>query len=125
MVKLYSLQNTLQLRELMNVLDQAQIPCYAKESGSGEYLKISYGFSFYGTDLYIDDENQVKAKKLLNDLRSRWDLEEMQNGWAEDEEKETSKKETVPWYKNRIIVARVILLFLLSAVVLCGISGMF
>ncbi|MDO4943345.1 MAG: DUF2007 domain-containing protein [Lachnospiraceae bacterium] len=125
MVKLYSLQNTLQFRELMNVLEQEHIPCYSKESGSGEYLKIAYGFSFYGTDLYIDDENQKQAKSLLNDLRQQWDLEEMQTGWVEDDEKKMQDKIGIPWYKNRVIVARIILMFFLCGVILSGISILF
>lgn len=120
MVKLYSLQNTLQLRELLNVLEQAHIPCYSKESGSGEYLKIAYGFSSYGADLYIDDENQKQARSLLNDLRQQWDLEEMQTGWIEDDEKKVQEK--IPWYQNRIKIVRMILIFFLCGAILSGVS---
>ena len=40
MVKLYSLQDSLQFKEYMDVLKEEHISCYSKESESGEYLKI-------------------------------------------------------------------------------------
>ena len=46
MVKLYSLQDSLQFKEYMDVLKEEHISCYSKESESGEYLKIPSDFFF-------------------------------------------------------------------------------
>lgn len=51
------------------------------ESGSGSYLVIQQGFSIYGQDIYVSTD----------------DIDEDENY-------------KVPWFRNRVIVARIIIL---------------
>lgn len=121
MMKLYSLQDSLQFKEYMDVLKEEHISCYSKESESGEYLKIPSDFSSCGTDLYIDDENQKKAKTLLKNLRQRWDLEEMQSGWKEDEEIQQAEKTEDSRKKSGLTALKTICILFVCGVLLFGI----
>ena len=53
------------------------------ESGSGSYLVIQQGFSIYGQDIYVSTDDK--------------DIDEDENY-------------KVPWFRNRVIVARIIIL---------------
>lgn len=119
MIKICNIQDAMQIQEYMDLLEYYHIPCYKKESGSGEYLKITTGLSLYGTDFYVQEKDQKKAKQALDVMRQKWDLREMQAGWSDDEE----EKIRIPWYKNRVITSRIILVVLLFMIVFASVSG--
>lgn len=123
MIKVCNIQDVMQIQEYMDLLEYYHIPCYAKENGSGEYLKITTGLSLYGTDFYVQDKDQKQAKQAFDIMRQQWDLREMQEGWSDDEEEEMKVK--IPWYKNRRITARMILIVFLLIFVFVGVSGIF
>lgn len=123
MIKICNIQNSMQIQEYMDLLKYYHIPCYVKESGSGEYLKITTGLSLYGTDFYVQEKDQKKAKQALDVMRQKWDLREMQAGWSDNEEEKMEVK--IPWYKNRVVTARLILIVFLFIFVFVGVSGIF
>lgn len=96
MKKVYNAQDEIEANMLENALEDAGIAAFSRESGSGEYMKIVSGFSVYGRDIFVEDENEDEAKKIIKEV-------------LEENRTELEDKYYVPWYKNKVIVARVII----------------
>ncbi|CVI73262.1 hypothetical protein BN3660_03010 [Eubacteriaceae bacterium CHKCI004] len=105
MKKIYTAATEAEGNELVRVLREQGIPSYTKEGGSGEYMRIAWGTSIYGTGLYVKEEDTEMASVLIKEYR--------QENWNADDHSELIKEESsatiVPWYKNKVFVARGIL----------------
>lgn len=98
-VKIYNASDELESQKLVSILEENNIPCYTMNSDIGEYMKITQGFSVFGIDLYVDSEDELKAKELIEQIRNEVVIDQ-------DVEEENVK---IPWYRNRVILARVLL----------------
>lgn len=103
LVNVYNARDELEANMLTSVLEMEGIPCYSQESGAGEYIKITYGFSIYGRDIYVEDVNKDRAKEIIQ--REIKDVNAELGVNAEDEIDMTK----VPWYHNKMYVARVLI----------------
>ena len=122
-VKIYNACDSLEANRIVEILKENDISAYTMESGSGSYLAIQQGFSIYGQDIYVSTDDKEKAKKIIDefveDLKNQEDEEiEFDEDIDEDDEegrefdKDIDEDENykVPWFRNRVIVARIIII---------------
>lgn len=72
----------------------------SKQPGTGEYMSIAMGYSVYGTDIYVKEEQKAKAEALINALL------------YDDGESSDDEEIKLPWWQNKRIVAGCFLGFL-------------
>ena len=113
MVKLWNALDPAQEQELLEVLKKNQIACFVKDAGAGELMKIAMGFSLAGRDIYVDEKDANKASRLIGQMKARWNLEQMQEGWEGEEEEERAS-----WYQRKEIISRIILSVLVVMVII-------
>lgn len=115
-VKVYNAGDNFEADRIVELLKVNDIDCYIMESGSGGYLTIQQGFSIYGKDIYVSSEDKDEARKLIdefinnknveNQYENQDDLyENVENEYFEDKDEEYK----VPWFRNRVIVSRIII----------------
>jgi len=95
------------------LLEDAKIPFFIKDRGSGGYLKIYMGFTVYGQDIYVDRICYADAKELLDFYNNTniepFDLE--QDTSIEDADiSEQYEEDTKSLPLKRSTVARIIIL---------------
>ena len=78
-----------------------------KQPGTVEYMSIAMGYSVYGTDIYVREDQKAKAEALINEL-----LYDSDYDVSEDEEIK------LPWWQNKVVVAKCILGFFVIAILL-------
>lgn len=116
MKKIYTAANALEVEEIVALLNDQGITAYAKEEGCGEYLRIAWGTSIYGFNLYVEEEEEEKALEIIKRQK------ELQHTGKTEETPEPVMA-GLPWYKNRVIVARIILGYLvIMGIVLFALS---
>jgi hypothetical protein len=96
-IKLKSVANQIEAELILNLLRNNNIPCFKKSPGVGGYMNIYMGYSVYGEDIYVDEQDYQKALNLLKDIES-------------DESTIEEDNSHIPFYKNHRIVARIIIL---------------
>lgn len=120
-VKIYNASDSLEANRIVEILKENDISAYTMESGSGSYLAIQQGFSIYGQDIYVSTDDKEKAKKIIDefveDLKNQEDEEiEFDEDIDENDDKgrkfdkDIDENYKVPWFRNRVIVARIIIL---------------
>ena len=88
-------------------LKQNGIETMSKQPGTGEYMSIAMGYSVYGTDIYVREDQKAKAEALINEL-------------LYDNDYNTSEDEDIklPWWQNKVIVAKCILGFFILVIII-------
>ena len=99
-VKIYNASDEFEAQMLISILEENHIPCYAMDSDIGEYMKITQGFSVFGIDLYVDTEDERKAKELV---------EQACKDVVISQDDEVEENVDASWYRNRVILARLLL----------------
>lgn len=112
-VKIYNASDEFEAQKLINILEENHIPCYTMNSDIGEYMRITQGFSVFGLDLYVDSEDEIRAKELVEQACN----EMVMNPEIVEENYK------VPWYRNRVIIARLLLICGIGVVILIWILG--
>lgn len=64
-VKLTSVDTAVQAELILGVLRNNQIPCYTKDPASGGCMNLYMGYSIYGKEIYVDEEDYDRALELL------------------------------------------------------------
>lgn len=100
MKKIYNARDEIEANMLESYLESAGIAAYSQESGSGEYLKISGGFSVFGRDVFVDDADEEEARKIVDAV--------IENENVEDDSFDYQSAK-LPWYKNKVIIARILI----------------
>ena len=71
-----TIYNPAELAVIKTVLDDAEIPFLAKDRGSGGMVKIVMGFSVYGTDIFVREQDREVALALLSPVEGNEEREE-------------------------------------------------
>jgi hypothetical protein len=109
-VKVATASNEIEAGLIMDLLLNNQIPCYKKSKGAGGYLNIYMGYSVYGEEIYVAEKDYQRAKALLDELTTA----------PEEEEEDNTAEDSIPFYRNPRITARIILiLFLATTIMTC------
>ena len=65
-IKLISTENKMQAELTVQMLKENGINCYYMENGAGSYMNITSGFSVFGQEIFINEEDKDKAEELIN-----------------------------------------------------------
>lgn len=63
-VKVFSTDNAISAEMAAGLLQKEEIPCYIKDLETGDYLSIYMGYSVFGKEIYVDEEDYERAKRL-------------------------------------------------------------
>lgn len=105
--KVFNAADQIQAEIIHDHLKQNGIESMSKQPGTGEYMSITMGYSVYGTDIYVREDQKAKAEALINEL-----LYNSDDNSADDEEIK------LPWWQNRTIVAKCILGFFVLVILI-------
>ncbi len=67
MTKVYNAQDAIEAEEIVSLLKGNGVPAYSQNASGGVAAHSMSGFSLYGVDVFMDDEDAEKAKKLIAD----------------------------------------------------------
>ena len=65
MVKIYNAENVIEAEAIVSLLKENGIPAYHQNSPGGVAAHSMSGFSLYGVDIFVDEADAEKAKRLL------------------------------------------------------------
>ena len=65
MVKIYNAENVVEAEAIVSLLKENGIPAYHQNSPGGVAAHSMSGFSLYGVDIFVDEADAEKAKRLL------------------------------------------------------------
>ena len=65
MVKIYNAKNVVEAEEIVALLKENGIPAYSQNASGGVAAHSMSGFSLYGVDIFVDEADAEKAKRLL------------------------------------------------------------
>ena len=65
MVKIYNAENVVEAEAIVSLLKENGIPTYHQNSPGGVAAHSMSGFSLYGVDIFVDEADAEKAKRLL------------------------------------------------------------
>lgn len=108
-VKVYSANNKVEADMLMNLLEGNGIQSFKQGPGSGGYMEIKYGFSIYGQDIYVDENDAERAKELIMEFLTP----------VEEETEEEEEPATIAYKKRH---TRQQILFIRILVILLGLD---
>ena len=99
------------ITKIFNAADQIQAEMIHDHL---EYMNIAMGYSVYGTDIYVREDQKAKAEALINEL-------------LYDNDYDTSEDEVIklPWWQNKVIVAKCILGFFILVIIIMIASQIF
>ena len=105
--KIFNAADQIQAEMIHDHLKQNGIETMSKQPGTGEYMSIAMGYSVYGTDIYVREDQKAKAEVLINEL-------------LYDNDYDTSEDEVIklPWWQNKVIVAKYILGFFILVIII-------
>ena len=63
-----STDNAISAEMAAGLLQKEEIPCYIKDLETGDYLSIYMGYSVFGKEIYVDEEDYERAKRLLDSV---------------------------------------------------------
>ncbi|MGB4661771.1 MAG: DUF2007 domain-containing protein [Mobilitalea sp.] len=147
-VMLKSVGSVVEAELIANLLHNSNIPALRKSTGVGGYMNIYMGYSVFGEEIYVDEDDYEKALQILKELDSY--EEELDEGddqnteedyenfkdsvdnenseyYAEDiKDKENSvvrkmhdkKDDHIPFYQNARLMARIIIAISLGTMIL-------
>lgn len=98
--KVFNAADQIQAEMIHDHLKEHGIESMSKQPGTGEYMSVVMGYSVYGTDIYVREEQKAKAEALINELL--YDDEDIK----------------LPWWQNKRIVAGCFLGFFVLAILL-------
>jgi hypothetical protein len=118
-VKVYSANNKVEAGMLMNLLEGNGIQSFKQGPGSGGYMEIKYGFSIYGQDIYVDENDAERARELIMEVLTPVE-EETEEEASNTEEDEEEEEPAAIAYKQRH--TRQQILFIRILVILLGLD---
>ena len=105
--KVFNAADQIQAEMIHDRLKQNGMESMSKQPGTGEYMSIAMGYSVYGTDIYVREDQKAKAEALINELLYDSDYDAL-----EDEDIKLS------WWQNKTIVAKCILGFFVLVIII-------
>lgn len=104
--KVFNAADQIQAEMIHDHLKEHGIESMSKQPGTGEYMSIAMGYSVYGTNIYVKEEQKAKAEALINALL------------YDDGESSDDEEIKLPWWQNKRIVAGCFLGFFVLAILL-------
>lgn len=139
--KVCHVNNDIEEARVLDLLSENGIKAYAADNGAGTYLSVHSGFSVYGKEIYVDENNAERAVDILKEIglygetECEYDgneisdkeyygnnnAEKNENNYEKNDYKKNDYKKEYhgPWYKRRKVIARIVLIWFV-AMALCG-----
>lgn len=73
MKRVYNAKDKIEATMLIDHLKAEGIEAYCQENSSGEYMAISGGFSVFGTNLFVKETDEEKAKDIISSCLNQGD----------------------------------------------------
>lgn len=108
LVKVKNVSDDFEAWTIIDLLEKHNIPCIKKEREAGSYLKIAMGYSVYGADIYVDEQNYDEAMELINSLQTD----------AGSQDDQTDGKEATLLKIPKFIMRGMLILILISIILL-------
>lgn len=105
-VYIYNAKDAIEAQRLSDILKAADIPTILVDTAAGGTVKLIQGFSVYGTEIYVREDDADRATQILRD--------ELGEEYQEDEAEQENDKQ--PWYRNPRVIARIILVVALIGI---------
>ena len=67
MIKIYNAQDAIEAEEIVALLKENGIPAYSQNASGGVAAHSMSGFSLYGVDIFVDEADAEKAKRILSE----------------------------------------------------------
>lgn len=67
MIKVYNAQDAVEAEEILAILKENGILAYSQNASSGVAAHSVSGFSLYGVDVFVDEADMEKAKRLISE----------------------------------------------------------
>ena len=67
MVKIYNAENVVEAEAIVSLLKENGIPAYHQNSPGGVAAHSMSGFSLYGVDIFVDEADAERAKRVLSE----------------------------------------------------------
>ena len=90
--KVFNAADQIQADVIHDHLKQNGIESMSKQPGTGEYMNIAMGYSVYGTDIYVREDQKAKAEALINELL-----------YDSDYDTSTDEEIKLPWWQKMCI----------------------
>lgn len=114
-IKIYNARDDIEAGMIATALEEYGIYCHIMESGSGDWLKITQGFSIFGQDIYVKEQDVDKASAIIREIVCSYETEEapFESIEAELEADGTLTNESInyPWFRNKRLLTRIYLIF--------------
>ena len=104
--KVFNAADQIQAEMIHDHLKEHGIESMSKQPGTGEYMSVVMGYSVYGTDIYVREEQKAKAEALINALL------------YDDGESSDDEEIKLPWWQNKELLLDVFLDFFVLAILL-------
>ena len=101
--KIFNAADQIQAEMIHDHLKQNGIETMSKQPGTGEYMSIAMGYSVYGTDIYVREDQKALINELLYD-----------NDYNTFEDEDIK----LPWWQNKVIAAKCILGFFILVIII-------
>lgn len=111
--KVFNAADQIQAEMIHDHLKQNGIESMSKQPGTGEYMSIAMGYSVYGTDIYVREDQKAKAEALINELL------------YDNDDNSDDEEIKLPWWQNKVVVARCILGFFVLVILIMIASQIF
>ena len=128
-VKLRYISDHMEAVLLMNLLKNNGIHCYSIDAETGNYMKITMGYSVFGEVIYVDKADYYRAYELMTEVDNDIELTDDED-FALSEEDSPEKLDDpdqtqentdltygIPFYKKPQFVAGITLAFILFTIV--------
>ena len=69
MIRIYNAMDETEASYILELLISEGIYAYTKDPGSGEYMRITQGYSVFGKNIYFDEKNREEAERLVLECR--------------------------------------------------------
>ncbi|MCQ2536730.1 MAG: DUF2007 domain-containing protein [Lachnospiraceae bacterium] len=113
-IKIYNARDDIEAGMIAAALEEYGIYCHIMESGSGDWLKITQGFSVFGQDIYVKEQDADKASAIIQDIVRSYETEEtpFESIEAELEADDTLTNESInyPWFRNKRLLTRIFII---------------
>ena len=67
MVKIFNAKNVVEAEEIAELLKENGISAYHQNAAGGVTVHFISGFSLYGVDIFVDEADAEKAKRVLSE----------------------------------------------------------
>lgn len=91
-IKIYNARDRIEAERVLSELKKEGIECYTMDADVGEYMRIVEGFSVFGCDVFVREEDEKKAKTVVEDLI-----------FLQKEEEPQEEQKPGKWDKRRIV----------------------